>query len=188
MTVFSRVADILQAKTHKLLNQLEDPNETLDLSYEKMIAGLQQTKLHLADVVAQQKSLERQIEAAQQEAAKAEHDARLALQAGREDLAKEGVKRQSPQCRHVARRSQMRLAVRHCVRERAGPGGSRKRATASTGKRNRKFADSPLEGAVRCELVSAAGSDSAPYEFLESIKKEGPQPSDALPPFSCNQN
>jgi phage shock protein A len=88
MTVFSRVADILQAKTHKLLNQLEDPNETLDLSYEKMIAGLQQTKLHLADVVAQQKSLERQIEAAQQEAAKAEDDARLALQAGREDLAK----------------------------------------------------------------------------------------------------
>ena len=48
--------------------------------------------------------------------------------------------------------------------------------------------DSALEGAVRCELVSAAGSDSAPYEFLESIKKEGPQPSDALPPFSCNQN
>jgi phage shock protein A len=88
MTVFSRVADILQAKTHKLLNQLEDPNETLDLSYEKMIAGLQQTKLHLADVVAQQKSLERQIEAAQQEAAKAEDDARLALQAAREDLAK----------------------------------------------------------------------------------------------------
>ena len=52
-----------------------------------------------------------------------------------------------------------------------------------------KFAaDSLLEGAVRCELVSAAGSDSAPYEFLESIKKEGPQPSDALPPFPCNLN
>ena len=88
MSVFSRVADILQAKTHKLLNHLEDPNEALDLSYEKMIAGLQETKLHLADVVAQQKSLERQIAAAQDEAAKAENDARLALQANREDLAK----------------------------------------------------------------------------------------------------
>ena len=88
MSVFSRVADILQAKTHKVLNSLEDPNETLDLSYEKMIAGLQQTKLHLADVVAQQKSLERQIEAANQEARKAEDDARLALQSSREDLAK----------------------------------------------------------------------------------------------------
>ena len=32
--------------------------------------------------------------------------------------------------------------------------------------------DSLLEGAVRCELVSAAGSP-APYEFLESIKKGG---------------
>jgi phage shock protein A len=88
MSVFSRVADILQAKTHKILNSLEDPNETLDLSYEKMITGLQQTKLHLADVVAQQKSLERQIEATRQESAKAEDDARLALQASREDLAK----------------------------------------------------------------------------------------------------
>jgi len=88
MSVFSRVADILQAKTHKILDTLEDPNETLDLSYEKMIAGLQQTKLHLADVVAQQKSLERQIEATRQESTKAEDDARLALQASREDLAK----------------------------------------------------------------------------------------------------
>ena len=88
MSVFSRVADILQAKTHKILDTLEDPNETLDLSYEKMIAGLQQTKLHLADVVAQQKSLERQIEATRQEPTKAEDDARLALQASREDLAK----------------------------------------------------------------------------------------------------
>jgi phage shock protein A len=88
MTVFARVADILQAKTHKLLDQLEDPNETLDLSYEKMLSQLQETKRHLADVVAQQKSLERQIEAVGREAAKAESDARTALAAGREDLAK----------------------------------------------------------------------------------------------------
>jgi phage shock protein A len=88
MSVFTRVADILQAKTHRLLNQLEDPNETLDLSYEKMLSQLQQTKRHLADVVAQQKSLERQIATATQEAAKAEDDARMALTADREDLAK----------------------------------------------------------------------------------------------------
>jgi phage shock protein A len=88
MTVFSRVVDILRAKTHKILNSLEDPNESLDLSYEKMIAGLQETKVHLADVVAQQKSLERQIEAARQEAANAENDARIALRSDREDLAK----------------------------------------------------------------------------------------------------
>ena len=66
--------------------------------------------------------------------------------------------------------------------------GVRLERAAVEGEEVRFAHDSLLEGAVRCELVSAAGSDSAPYEFLESIKKEGPQPSDALPPFSCNQN
>jgi hypothetical protein len=41
--------------------------------------------------------------------------------------------------------------------------------------------DSLLEGAVRCELVSAAGPDTAPDEYLESIKKGGLL-------ISCNQN
>jgi phage shock protein A len=88
MSVLGRMADILQAKTHKLLNHLEDPNELLDLSYEKMMAGLQETKRHLADVVAEQKSLERQLEGVRQEAARAESDARMALAAGRDDLAR----------------------------------------------------------------------------------------------------
>jgi phage shock protein A len=91
MSIFSRMADLLQAKTHKLLNTLEDPNELLDLSYEKMISGLQDTKRHLADVVTEQKSLERQIDEAQQEIARAEDDARMALQAGREDLARSAL-------------------------------------------------------------------------------------------------
>ena len=88
MSLLGRMAEIFQAKTNKILTKLEDPNETLDLSYEKMISGLQDTKRHLADVVAEQKSLERQMEGAQQEASRAEADARMALQAGREDLAK----------------------------------------------------------------------------------------------------
>jgi hypothetical protein len=48
--------------------------------------------------------------------------------------------------------------------------------------RGLRFAhDSLLEGAVRCELVSAAGPDTAPDEYLESIKKGGLL-------LSCNQN
>ena len=88
MSILGRVADLFQAKTNKLLNALEDPNDTLDLSYEKMLTGLQETKRHLADVVAQQKSLERQIKSADTEMAGAEADARLAVQAGRDDLAR----------------------------------------------------------------------------------------------------
>src|SRR5579875_1566917 len=88
MSILGRVADLFQAKTNKLLNSLEDPNDALDLSYEKMLTGLQETKRHLADVVAQQKSLERQIDTADKEMQGAEADARLAVQASRDDLAR----------------------------------------------------------------------------------------------------
>ena len=88
MSIFGRVVDLFQAKTHKLLSDLEDPNATLDLSYEKMIVGLQETKRHLADVVAQQQSLHRQIGKVDAEVAEAEGDARLAVGAGRDDLAR----------------------------------------------------------------------------------------------------
>ena len=88
MSILGRVADLFTAKTHRLLNALEDPNEVLDLSYEKMLSGLQETKAHLADVIAQQKSLERQIVAADHEIAGAEDDAATAVRAERDDLAK----------------------------------------------------------------------------------------------------
>ena len=88
MSIFGRVADLFQAKTHKLLTSLEDPNETLDLSYEKMIVGLQETKRHLADVVAQQQSLHRQIAGVEAEIAQTEADAREAVKSGRDDLAR----------------------------------------------------------------------------------------------------
>jgi phage shock protein A len=88
MSILGRVADLFQSKTHRLIDALEDPNEALDLSYEKMLTGLQETRRHLAEVVAQQKSLERQIAASDRELGGAESDARLAVQAGRDDLAR----------------------------------------------------------------------------------------------------
>ncbi|RUL66063.1 PspA/IM30 family protein [Dyella dinghuensis] len=98
MSILGRVADLLQAKTHSLLNKLEDPNEQLDLSYEKMISGLQETKQHLAEVVTEQKLLERQMDQATQEADQAQDNAKLAMQSSREDLAREAlVKRQAAQ-------------------------------------------------------------------------------------------
>lgn len=88
MSLFKRTAEIFEAKFNKILNAAEDPNETLDLSYEKMLAGLQETRRHLADVVTEQKVLEQQMADAKAEIARHENDARLALQANREDLAR----------------------------------------------------------------------------------------------------
>ena len=91
MSIFKHAADILEAKVSKLLSKAEDPAETLELSYEKMITSLQDAKRHLADVVTERVSLENQIAQAQTLAAKAEEDARMALNAGREDLARSAL-------------------------------------------------------------------------------------------------
>lgn len=88
MSLFKRTTEIIEAKFNKLINAAEDPTETMDLSYEKMLSGLQETRRHLADVVTEQKLLEQQMDAAQAEVARCEADAKLALQSNREDLAR----------------------------------------------------------------------------------------------------
>ena len=88
MSLFKHATEILESRVNTFLNRVDDPAQTLDLSYEKMITTLQETKRHLADVIAERIALEHQIAAAQQQADKGEADARMALQAQREDLAR----------------------------------------------------------------------------------------------------
>ncbi len=88
MSLFKHASEIVQARINHFLDNAEDPAETLDLSYEKMMSNLQDTKRHLADVATEKLSLEHQIADTQKAADQAEADARTALQANREDLAK----------------------------------------------------------------------------------------------------
>ena len=102
MGLFKRAADIVESRVNKFLNSVEDPNAMLDLSYEKMISGLQEVKRHLADVVTEQKHLENEIAQTQKDVKKYEDAARAALQANREDLAKEALTRKQTTLEHVA--------------------------------------------------------------------------------------
>jgi phage shock protein A len=97
MSLFSRFNNIVAAKANKFLNAAEDTDAALELSYETMLSSLQETKRHLADVVAEQITLERQINTQQQGVARYEQDARLAMQAGREDLARRALTEKSGQ-------------------------------------------------------------------------------------------
>ena len=101
MGVFKRAAEMVEAKVSKLLNRLEDPNEMLDLSYEKMLSNLQDVKRNLADIVTEQKSLEAQIAKAEKEIANYEDSARAALKLEREDLAKEALLRKQQEVEHL---------------------------------------------------------------------------------------
>jgi phage shock protein A len=93
--MMNRASTIVKAKINKLLNRAEDPGETLDYSYEKQLELLQNVKRGVADVVTSKKRLEMQTATLEQSVVKLDSQARQALQAGREDLAKEALQRKT---------------------------------------------------------------------------------------------
>jgi len=86
---------ILKAKFSKVLDRAEDPGETLDYSYEEQLKQLQNVKRGIADVTTAKKRLELQYTQQQQRAEKLDGQARDALKAGREDLAREALTRKA---------------------------------------------------------------------------------------------
>src|SRR5258708_34038003 len=93
--LMSRASVIVKAKFSKLLNRAENPPETLDYSYEQMQTQLQNVKRGVADVVTAKKRLEIQTQKLEQNVVKLETQARQALAANREDLARQALERKA---------------------------------------------------------------------------------------------
>src|SRR5881275_1232623 len=93
--MMSRASTVVKAKFSKLLDRAENPTETLDYSYERQLQLLQNVKRGVADVVTAKKRLQMQTEQLEQSVVKLETQARQALGAGREDLARQALERKS---------------------------------------------------------------------------------------------
>jgi phage shock protein A len=90
-----RMSTIVKAKISKLLDRHEDPSETLEYSYQKQIELLQNVKKGIADVVTSKKRLQLQEEQLRGQVVKLDTQARQALAAGREDLARTALERKN---------------------------------------------------------------------------------------------
>ena len=88
-----RMSTIVKAKVSKLLDRAEDPAETLDYSYTKQLELLQNVKKGIADIVTSKKRLQMQEASMQQQVVKLDTQARQALAANREDLARVALDR-----------------------------------------------------------------------------------------------
>jgi phage shock protein A len=91
----NRASTVVKAQISKLLDRAEDPGETLDYSYEKQLELLQNVKRGVVDVTTAKKRLELQTTQLEQSVVKLDSQARQALQAGREDLAREALQRKA---------------------------------------------------------------------------------------------
>jgi phage shock protein A len=91
--VGGRFSTMIKAKISRLLDRAEDPGETLDYSYNKQLELLQNVKKGIAEVVTSKKRLQMQQDKLKQQVVKLDTQARQAVAAGREDLARMALER-----------------------------------------------------------------------------------------------
>ncbi len=93
MSLISRIALIFRAKGSATLDSVEDPIEMMEYGYQQQQALLQKVKLGLVDVATSKQQLERQARELRARAPQMDDQAKRAIAAGREDLARIALER-----------------------------------------------------------------------------------------------
>lgn len=89
------MSTVVKAKMNTIMDRAEDPNETLDYSYQKQLELLQNVKRGVAEVATSKKRLELQRAKLDQKMDLLESQAREAIKSDREDLARQALQRKS---------------------------------------------------------------------------------------------
>jgi phage shock protein A len=109
MSIFSRISDIAQANLNTLLDSAEDPHKVVRLIVQEMEETLVELRAVAAKHLAEQKTLERQIQHKSDEANLWLHKAEVALQNDKEALARAALQHKQ-QCLAEIETMQTQLA------------------------------------------------------------------------------
>ena len=93
MGMLSRMSVVVKSKMNRILDNAEDPRETLDYAYEKQMEMLRNVKRGVVEMVTTKRRLQQQASKVRENVAKLENQARRAMEAGREDLARMALQR-----------------------------------------------------------------------------------------------
>ena len=92
MGVFTRLKDIINSNLNAMLDAAEDPDKLIRLMIQEMEDTLVEVKANCAGAIAARKRAEKAVASAETAIATWEERARLALETGREDLAREAIR------------------------------------------------------------------------------------------------
>lgn len=93
MGIFSRIGEIINANINSMLDRAEDPEKMIRLMIHEMEDTLTEVKSSAAEVIAERIRIERRVKDIVRERDEWESRATLALDKGREDLAREALER-----------------------------------------------------------------------------------------------
>lgn len=100
MGILRKIRDLMEANISDMVSKAEDPEKMLNLYVDRASEELRNFQIQVNQAVADRIALEKRIESTQVEAAGWDDKARLAVQQGRDDLARTALER-----RKVARES-----------------------------------------------------------------------------------
>ena len=93
MGLMSRISTVVKAKINRLVDDAENPAENLDYAYEKQREMLQNVKRGIVEMVTTKRRLQLQADKIKASIVNVENQARQAMAAGREDLARMALQR-----------------------------------------------------------------------------------------------
>ena len=93
MGILDRVSNILRANINDILDRAEDPEKMLDQILRDMESAIRDARSQVAEMIAQEKVIRRDMERSQELAAEWERKAELAVKNGRDELAMEALRR-----------------------------------------------------------------------------------------------
>jgi len=91
--ILNRISTITRSNINAMLDQAEDPEKMLDQLTRDMASGIQQARVEVAKMIADEKELQANAERSQQLADDWQSKAELAVKKGAEDLAREALRR-----------------------------------------------------------------------------------------------
>ncbi|MBD3648912.1 MAG: PspA/IM30 family protein, partial [Pseudomonadales bacterium] len=95
MGVFNRISDIINSNINAMLDHAEDPEKMIRQITREMEETLVEVRSHSARNIAEKKDLVKRIRKYREEAASWEERAELAINKGRDDLARAALKERS---------------------------------------------------------------------------------------------
>lgn len=101
MVILERINNILRANINDLLDRAEDPEKMLDQILRDMEAAIRDAKAQVAEMIAQEKMIRRDMEHSQELADEWTRKAELAVKNGKDELALEALKRKKDHQGHA---------------------------------------------------------------------------------------
>src|ERR1041385_1858153 len=102
MGIFDRLSTLIRSNINDLINRAENPEKMLNQLVLDMRSQLAKAKQQVAAAIADEKRLQAQAEQEKKLADDWEKRAMLAVQEGRDDLAKQALLRQGEHAQHAA--------------------------------------------------------------------------------------